>query len=44
MGSFAANQIVDLLRGKQPPRLLNPEAMPLFKERFRSLMGFSFTG
>lgn len=42
MGSFAADQAVDLLRGKLPPRLLNPEALPLFKKRFKELMGFQF--
>lgn len=40
MGSFAADQIVALLRGKRPPRLLNPEALPLFRTRFETLMGF----
>ena len=44
MGSFAANQIVDLLKGKLPPRLLNPEALPRFKERFEVLRGFAFAG
>ena len=42
MGSFAADQIVDVLRGKLPPRLLNPEALPLFRKRFDALMGFAF--
>lgn len=42
MGSFAADQIVGLLRGELPPRLLNPEALPKFKERFETLIGFAF--
>lgn len=41
MGSFAADQIVDVLRGKLPPRLLNPEALPSFRKRFDALMGFA---
>jgi D-3-phosphoglycerate dehydrogenase len=43
MGRFAADQIVGVLRGRLPPRLLNPEALPLFRERFQSLRGFAFT-
>lgn len=42
MGSFAADQIVELLRGKRPPRLLNSDALPLFRQRFETLMGFPF--
>jgi len=42
MGSYAAEQIVGMLRGGLPPRLLNPEALPRFKERFQSLMGLAF--
>jgi D-3-phosphoglycerate dehydrogenase len=42
MGSFAADQIVGILRGDLPPRLLNPDALPRFKERFQALMGFAF--
>ena len=42
MGSFAADQIVGILRGHLPPRLLNPKALPRFKERFQALMGFAF--
>jgi D-3-phosphoglycerate dehydrogenase len=40
MGARAADQIVELLRGKRPPRLLNPDALPLFRRRFQTLMGF----
>ena len=39
MGSYAADQIIDLFRGGHPPRMLNPEAWPLYAERFRSIMG-----
>jgi len=40
MGSFAADQIVEILRGNRPPRLLNPEVLPIFSKRFEALMGF----
>jgi hypothetical protein len=42
MGALAADQIAELLRGKRPPRLLNPDALPLFRRRFQTLMGFPF--
>ena len=36
----AAEQIIDLLRGGgPPPRLLNPEAWPLYAERYRRILG-----
>ena len=44
MGSFAADQMVGILSGNLPPRLLNPEALPRFRERFQALMGFPFNG
>lgn len=36
---IAAEQVVDLLNGKRPPRLLNPEAWPLYQERFARIFG-----
>ncbi len=42
MGSYAADQIVGLLRGQLPPRLLNPEALPRFTDRFQTLKGIPF--
>jgi D-3-phosphoglycerate dehydrogenase / 2-oxoglutarate reductase len=39
MGSYAAEQIIDLLRGGYPPRLLNPEAWPRYAERFKAILG-----
>jgi D-3-phosphoglycerate dehydrogenase len=42
MGAGAAEQIVELLRGERPPRLLNPDALPLFRRRFHTQMGFPF--
>jgi D-3-phosphoglycerate dehydrogenase len=43
MGSYAADQIIGLLRGCYPPRLLNPEAWPLYAERFKAIMGMDPT-
>lgn len=43
MGSYAADQIIGLLRGGYPPRLLNPEAWPLYAERFKAIMGMDPT-
>ena len=42
MGAFAAEQIIGLLRGQLPPRLLNPEVLPMFRRRFEEQMGFAF--
>ena len=39
MGGFAADQVIDLLRGGYPPRLLNPEAWPRYAARFTAIMG-----
>ena len=40
MGMYAAEQIIDLLRGGgPPPRLLNPEAWPLYAERYNRIFG-----
>ena len=38
MGSYAADQIIDLLKGGYPPRLLNPEAWPRYAERFTTII------
>ena len=39
MALFAAEQIVGILKGGHPPRLINPEAWPAYSERFESIMG-----
>jgi len=39
LGSWAAEQLVGVLNGKRPSRLINPEAWPLFKRRYESLFG-----
>ncbi len=35
-----ARQILEVLDGRRPPRLLNPEAWPLFARRFEAMFGF----
>jgi D-3-phosphoglycerate dehydrogenase len=35
-----AQQIIGILRGERPPRLINPEAWPLFAQRFERMFGF----
>jgi len=39
MGRIAAEQVLDILDGKKPPRLINPEVWPAYKERFARIMG-----
>ena len=38
MASFAAEQIVGILKGGKPPRLINPEAWPAYTKRFEEIM------
>ena len=40
MARFAAEQVLDILDGKRPPRLVNPEVWPAYCARFERLMGF----
>ncbi len=37
---IAAEQMLDVLDGKRPPRLLNPEVWPDYCDRFERIMGF----
>ena len=39
MGKFAAAQMLDMLDGKRPPRIVNPDAWPLYAERFEKTFG-----
>lgn len=39
MAQFAADQIIDCLAGRRPPRILNPDAWPRFAERFETIFG-----
>ena len=40
LAKIAAEQILDILDGKRPPRLLNPEVWPAFCRRFEATFGF----
>lgn len=39
MALFAAEQIVGILKGGRPPRLINPEAWPRYAQRFEAILG-----
>ncbi|NKB49009.1 MAG: 3-phosphoglycerate dehydrogenase [Alphaproteobacteria bacterium] len=39
LGQWAAEQMIDVLNGKRPPRLINPDAWALFEERYEKLLG-----
>jgi D-3-phosphoglycerate dehydrogenase / 2-oxoglutarate reductase len=41
MGRIAAEQVLDALDGKRPPRLVNPEAWPDYIKRFEKEFGFT---
>jgi D-3-phosphoglycerate dehydrogenase len=41
MGRIAAEQLLDLLDGKRPPRLINPEVWPRYVTRFERTFGFA---
>ena len=41
MALFAAEQIVGILKGGRPPRLINPEVWPAYAVRFAEIMGSS---
>jgi len=38
---IAAEQMLDILDGKKPPRLLNPEVWPVYRERFARILGMT---
>ena len=40
MGQFAAEQILDALDGKRPPRIVNPAVWPVYVQRFERTFGF----
>jgi D-3-phosphoglycerate dehydrogenase len=40
VANYASEQLIGVLRGGRPPRLINPEAWPAYAERFEALMGF----
>ena len=39
LGRWAAEQLIGVLNGKRPPRLINPDAWVLFEERYEKLLG-----
>jgi D-3-phosphoglycerate dehydrogenase len=41
MGRIAAEQLLDALDGKRPPRLINPEVWPRYITRFERTFGFT---
>ena len=41
MSVATAEQWMGLLRGRVPPRLVNPEAWPLYAKRFEEIIGFA---
>ena len=40
MSSAAAEQWIELLRGRVPPRLVNPEVWPAYSDRFEQIIGY----
>ncbi|MFQ8433266.1 hydroxyacid dehydrogenase [Amaricoccus sp. W119] len=38
---YAASQWIEILAGRRPPRLVNPEAWPRFRDRFEDILGFA---
>ena len=40
IAKIAAEQMLEILDGKRPPRLLNPEVWPAYRERFAGILGF----
>jgi D-3-phosphoglycerate dehydrogenase len=41
ISTIAAEQLLDVLDGKRPPRLINPEAWPAYAQRFERILGFA---
>lgn len=41
MGRIAAEQMLDALDGKRPPRIINPEVWPRYSERFAGTFGIT---
>ena len=39
MASYAAEQIVGILKGGRPPRLINAEVWPAYTKRYEAVMG-----
>jgi D-3-phosphoglycerate dehydrogenase len=41
MGKIAAEQMLEALDGKRPPRIINPEVWPAYVKRFEKTFGFT---
>jgi D-3-phosphoglycerate dehydrogenase len=41
MARIAAEQLLDALDGKRPPRIINPEVWPGYARRFERSFGFT---
>ena len=41
MGKIAAEQMLDALDGKRPPRIVNPDVWPAYAKRFERAFGFT---
>lgn len=41
MSAMAAQQWIDVLAGKVPPRIVNPEVWPAYMRRFEQVLGYS---
>jgi D-3-phosphoglycerate dehydrogenase / 2-oxoglutarate reductase len=39
IAKIAAEQMIDILDGRRPPRLLNPEVWPAYQDRFQRILG-----
>ena len=39
MGQYAAEQLVMILDGKRPPRIINPDVWPAYAKRFERTFG-----
>jgi D-3-phosphoglycerate dehydrogenase len=44
MGRIAAEQLLEALDGRRPPRIINPEVWPRYAERFARTFGFAPDG
>jgi D-3-phosphoglycerate dehydrogenase / 2-oxoglutarate reductase len=41
MVTATAQQWMDIFNGRVPPRLVNPEAWPLYTQRFTDILGYA---
>jgi len=44
MARIAAEQLLDALDGKRPPRIINPEVWPVYAQRFEKAFGVTPAG